>query len=235
MVALLTVAGALLAVSCADPEGELQAFAERCTDQINKGDFAGGTTCDPVKGACDFTCDNPMSGVVDGTYFFTLSASIADDIPLVFLTTVTTEDSGGGALSMTWEMQPLNKDDRKTPVGSPLTVGPFPISGGSMSYIASILAVDGAANPISGSPIEANDLTILSCPAETRAEPGGFCEMADFYCGTIPVGAVSKPAALDIGGSTWTMVRVSGTGTDDYPEPPPINCAKDPAKSVNDL
>src|SRR5690606_24202466 len=102
-----------------------------------------------------------------------------------------------------------------------------------IKYVTAGLTADGAANPISHTTIETGDLTLLSCPAETPGGPGGFCEVTDFYCGTIPTGTVLQPTKLDIGGSTWTMVRVVSEA--DYPEPPPINCAKEPAKSVNDL
>ncbi|MCA9629168.1 MAG: hypothetical protein KC766_15915 [Myxococcales bacterium] len=238
LVALLGAAGALAVGGCADPEGELKAFADRCADQVNAGDTDGGTTCDPVpevKSSCDFSCTNPAAGVLDGTFFYTLSASVADDIPLVFLATATSEETDG-QLYLTWSLQPLAKADRKTPAGPPITVGPMLVVDGSLAYLAKSLSVeDGAANPISGSPIAAENLLISTCPGETRDDPQGMCETADFYCGTIPQGTVVKPTKLDISGSTWTMVRVSGSGTDDYPEPPPINCAMDPAKAVTEL
>lgn len=232
-VALISLVGAAAFVGCADPEGELKAFASRCEDQVNRGDLDGGTTCDPVRQACETTCTTVDEQVIDGTFFFTLSASVADDIPLVFSADVTTALDDAGTLEMTWVLQPLADADRKTPIGAPITVGPIPVVKGGFKFVADGLAVDGEANPISHSPIATGALTLLSCPAEEPGEPGGLCEVADFYCGTIPTGTVIKPAQLDIGGSTWTMVRV--TSTADYPEPPPINCAKKPAKSVEKL
>lgn len=231
-VALISLVGAAAFVGCADPEGELKEFASRCKDQVNRGDFDGGTTCDPVIGACSTECTTVGAGVIDGKFFFTLSASIADDIPLVFSADVTTSDNAG-TLEMTWVLQPLEKADRKTPVGDPITLGPMPVTDGGLKFIAEGVGVEGPANPISGSPIETEALTLLSCPPEMAGGAGGLCELSDFYCGTIPTGTVTKPAVLDIGGSTWTMVRVESDA--DYPEPPPINCAKKLAKSVNDL
>ncbi len=218
---LLASAASLVAWGCADPEGELQEFAKRCKEQVERGDFDGGTACDPVKGACDTTCASPAAGAIDGQFYFVMSPSVAVDLPLVFLADVTTTDANG-PLETTWVLQPLSTADG-TPVGAPLTLGPMTVTEGGLGHDVPELGVPGDANPITGSTLRVEALKILSCPSEPAGGPGGVCEVTNFYCGVIPQGTVVDPTTLDIAGSTWTMTRV--TGPADYPTRLRINCA----------
>ncbi|MBX3181987.1 MAG: hypothetical protein KIT72_11000 [Polyangiaceae bacterium] len=222
--ALLALAASLVAPGCADPEGELQEFAKRCKEQVDRGNFEGGTACDPVKGACDTTCASPAAGAIDGQFYFVMSPSVATTLPLVFLAEVTTTDANG-PLETTWVLQPLSTTDGATPVGAPLTLGPMRVTDGGLGHDVPELGVVGEANPITGSTLRVEALKILSCPSDPPGGPGGVCEVADFYCGVIPQGTVVDPTTLDIAGSTWTMTRVSGPA--DYPERLTINCAGD--------
>jgi hypothetical protein len=199
-------ASALLAApGCvADAEGEYEAFAKRAGK--GTGGAGGGTT--------DGGCTPPEPGEIDGDYIFALSATLGPDTPVLFLTTITTS-AGADGMQMQWRLQPLAAEDRTTPVGSAIDFEPFTVnSDGTFLADPGPLTVTGEANPITkGNPITADiDLS------------GEFCGVEDFYCGAVG-GEVTSPLTLPLTGSTFTLSKV--TTPDTYPEPPPINCAKD--------
>ncbi len=109
--------------------------------------------------------------------------------------------------------------DRKTPVGNPIDLGPFPVKADT-SFDADFPPLDvvGAANPISGSDITA-DAEIL----------GKMCAPANFVCGDLK-GLVTKPAEIDLTGSTFAMERLDAPGA--FPAQPKINCKGDLAKPL---
>lgn len=161
-------------------------------------------------------------GVIDGSYLMALSLVTAGnksnkDRPIVLQNTVKTSLSGD-ALQVSWSLQPLKFEDRKTPTGSALqysfSLGP----GGGEVLNLPPLDVPADANPLSGSAITLNlwNLTGVSCSA------------VSFQCGTGD-GDVTKPISLSIAGSTWTMERIVGG---EYPEPPKIDCEKNLASPL---
>lgn len=193
-VALALLAGGVpLIAGCPDPNGVYDEFAERASKV-------------PVGPPAE--CGQTVSSV-DGEFFFALSAQLSPKKPIVFLAIVTTEPDG---LHMSF--QPLQADDRTTPIGPSIDVGPFPIDAENRFVAAlPLLAVPGAANPITGSDIEAQ-ITLR----------GSVC--ADLICGGVE-GQVTKPTTimLDPAKSKFTMARVMTMGA--YPEPPTINCEGD--------
>lgn len=207
LVALFALAG------CPDAEGEFCNFDDR-SKTINGRDGVG--TCENVaiETSCEACTTSPASEMeVTGDYLFTLSASIAPQLPFLFDADVTVS---GGMLSIV--AQPLDAMDRMTPVGDPFTIGPIPLEGGfCVNQQLPPLSVPGMANGVSGSDAQAT-VTLV----------GSLCSPGDFICGTVPEGiATVSGADIPINDSTWTLTRLAGPGM--YPEPPIINCEMEEA------
>ena len=217
----LTVFG-LLAASCADPEGAFDDFTDR-QDAIqdaaaggsggtgtggtgNMGGAAGGG----AGGAGGNTCTPLQQGDVAEGYLFSLSAVLLPNEPFVADATVTMDE---GANTISFSIQPLNADDKTTPVGDPILGGPYQVQpDGSFEADFGEISMVGDANPISGNDL-VTTLTLI-------AEPGGWCKESDFVCGDA-VGKASKPLSIKLEGSTFTFQRLDGSG---YPGPV-LNCA----------
>jgi hypothetical protein len=191
---------------CPDPAGKFDDFVERWT-AANPGVDGGDLDAGP--------CTPPDPAALDGQYVLALSAVIAPETPILFLTQVTgISDPPGVEL----ELQPLSAADRRTPVGQPLTVGPIALStDGAVHAELPPLIVSGEANPITGGEIEAQ-VTL-----DAR-----FCGVSDFYCGSVS-GRVTLPVGLDLAGSTFAMERVQGGM---LPEQPFLNCNRDRAAAL---
>ena len=195
---------ALAAAGCPDTQGEFDDFVERW-QRANPGFDGGGV---PDGGDCA-----PLDPTtLDGQWVFALSAVIQRETPIVFLTQVTGQAAPPG---VTLEFQPLSAADRRTPVGQPTRVGPFPLSpDGTLHAELPPLIVSGEANPITGGEIEAQ-VTL-----DAR-----LCGGSDFQCGTVS-GSVTRPIPLDLMGSTFTLERVQGGN---LPAQPFLSCNRDQA------
>ncbi|XYH96390.1 hypothetical protein ACMHYB_52870 [Sorangium sp. So ce1128] len=210
--ALLPCASLLL--GCADPEGRFNDFQDR--DTTIREDQASGDGGSDGSGGGGGSC-LPEAGAPDGEFFFSLSAYLNPQAPIVFLSTLTTEARDDG-LSFSMSFQALEAADRKTPTGTPFDVGPYEVSAdGQFTAELPTLVVPGNANPISGSELEA-----------TITLSGALCAPADFVCGDV-TGTVTRPLRLDLKGSTFTMQRI--TEPDSYPAPL-INCDRKPARPL---
>jgi hypothetical protein len=177
------------------------------------GGASGGVGGDSGAGGCAA----PQPGQIDGSYLLALSAKISPQSPFLFLTTVTTFAGAGGS-QVLWTLQPLAAADRTTMVGSPIQFEPFTVEpNGSFFTEQGPLDVVGEANPITSTDITA-DVTLA----------GELCGAQDFHCGAAG-GAVTIPVSLPLDGSTFTLSKVTPGS---YPEPPPINCAKDLAAPI---
>ncbi|XXX75301.1 hypothetical protein WMF30_47400 [Sorangium sp. So ce134] len=159
----------------------------------------------------------PEAGAADGDFFFSLSAYLLPQAPIVFVASLTTEASDGG-LSFSMTFQPLEAADRRTPTGPSVDVGPFELNeDGTFAAELPTIVVPGNANPISGSELEA-----------TITLSGTLCAPADFVCGDV-TGTATRPVNLDLVGSTFAMERI--TDPSSYPASV-INCKKDPARPL---
>ena len=182
-------------VGCPDPGGSFDDFTER----KNQIDQATGTSTGTGTGG-GAPCVVPMAGEADGDFLFALSAKISPKKPVLFLATVTTpaDASAGGGIDVGLVLQPLDAADRKTPVGAALDLGQYPVDAEG-HFVAALptLTVEGAANPISGSLLEA-----------TVTLTGSICAPADFVCGQV-TGSVAQPIPInDLTGSTFAMSRI---------------------------
>jgi hypothetical protein len=191
---------------CPDPDDEFDAFGDRYneinqTTSTSTGTGAGGAG----------SCTLPAAGAADGDFLFALTAKTFPTKPIAFLATLTTTAMGND-LSVSMRIQPLAAADRKTPAGTPLEAGPYPVAADG-SFVAALpqFSAPGEANPISGSELEA-----------AASLTGTLCEPADFICGTVD-GGLSKPIMLSLKDSTFAMVRI--TDPNSYPELV-TNCAK---------
>lgn len=187
---------------CPDPGEEFDEFVKRHADIY-------GTTVGAGASGVGGSCTPPAAGEVDGEYLFSLVVQLSATKPAPLKATLTTMDGAAG-LEFTLDLQPLNAEDRVTEVGTPFSVGPFPVSSdGSFDSDWGTITVPGETNPISASELVA-ELQVAG-----RICPG------DFFCG-IAGGMVTSPAPIDISGSTWTMESLAT-----FAEPPKLNCAGD--------
>jgi hypothetical protein len=187
---------AALAVSfagCADPEGAYEDFKDRYNTNQAQTE-AGVQEAGPP-------CDLATSDDVKDPYLFALSAKLLPAKPIVCFGTVTMAQGANGP-EVSFNLQPLRADDKKTPVGDPIVGGPFPVQPDG-SFVADFgnIEVLGVANPISGSD--------LATTATITGGSGALCKPADFICGEV-TGIVSKPLDnYDLKGSKFTFQRIT--------------------------
>jgi hypothetical protein len=194
---------------CVDPEGKFDEFQnDNPVIKADSGTFDAGT------------CTPPAAGEIDGTYLFTLApitGGVASNYknPIVCSADVTSSASGSD-LSVKITLQPLDASDRSTPVGATIDVPAFTVAADGSFDLTTLgtINVEGAANPISGSPLVA-DITSMK---------GTFCHDDGFFCGDI-AGEVTVPVVLNLEGSTFTYEKADGAPP--YPDPPKLNCNKD--------
>ena len=204
---LALLAAPLLAACPAGAESEFDAFTAR--EQAIYGDggtpatsSGGGTSSGGEAGAC--MVPSPMQA--DGDYLLALSAKLAPTKPLVFVATVSV-----GAMGVSMSLQPLRSDDRRTPVGSPIPVGPIAVAAdGTFSATFPQVTLPAAANAITGTELVA-----------TPAIQGTICAPATTFCG-VASGSVTKPIPTSLSGSTFAAVRITDPAS--YP-PVQIDCA----------
>jgi hypothetical protein len=193
------LAVALYFTACVDPEASFEDFARRSAHSKPDGDAgADGGPCTVVPGA------------VEGQYLLALSVTLAPTKPIVALASLSTPRLDGGT-GLSLAVQPLRASDRTTPVGAPITLGPFAIAAdGTYRVDVPDVVVTGEANAISGGDIE----TSLSLV-------GSLCGDGQSFCGSLG-GTVTQPlAGFDLAGSTFTFTRVQGP----LPTQPAIDCA----------
>lgn len=192
----------LVLFGCPNAEGEFNAFQDRY-ETIHPSTDAGsggGSSCSSA----------PTAGDVDGSFLFTLSASLDPKSPVLFDAELTTEDGASG-LEFRLKLQALDTCDRQTKVGDVFDLGPFPVNAdGTFTAQLPPLEVTGLSNPFSENAITAEVALI-----------GSLCAPADFICGEV-TGQVTKPSDISLAKSTFTMERLATPGT--YPTDIQVNC-----------
>jgi hypothetical protein len=195
---------------CPDPKGTFDAFDARY-QKINASTSSSTTGAGGAS-----ACTAPAAGKADGDYLLALSAKLSPKKAIVFQTTVTTTDAGGGALMLSMKIQPLSAMDQKTPVGTSLDAGPFMVAAdGTFDAALGTIMVSGAANPITGA-----DITTMNVVLH-----GKLCSQdLTFVCGTVD-GQVTMPIMYPLAGSSFTMQAIQGGVI----PAPVIDCSKTPA------
>jgi hypothetical protein len=169
-----------------------------------------GCTPETLPVSFPYKCaDVPPADAPDysGYYLFALETSLGPDLPLQFVTTVayTAAAEGGGMVDLSF--QPLSLDQGATLmpreyIGVALPFEDIPVAAdGTFDVDMGLVMVTGAANPVTGSDIEA---TIL-VHAEIRDE--------DHMCGQFE-GMLMSPLEYDLAGSTFAATRLADDGSD---------------------
>ncbi|MCA9699577.1 MAG: hypothetical protein KC431_18770, partial [Myxococcales bacterium] len=205
---------ALLLAACPDPEARFDEFIDATKDDRPMADEGDSGTTD--------TTDTGEDGLTDmtGTYLFALVTTLDPEAPLEFVTTVTmtVADDGMSALA-DFNFQPLSlnvgsKVEPREFVGDSLTYEAIPIdANGQFEIDMGTVQVTGAANPITGSDIEA-----------TLVVSGGIVH-ASAFCGELS-GAVTSPLQYDLANSTWGAIKLADDGSNPATLPPefPYRC-----------
>lgn len=198
---LLALTLAALTPACADPSAAFDDFVKRSPPPAPKGD-------------CPDAYIAPQPGDIDGDFFQTLLTSVNVEKPLYLLTTVTTSDLDGG-LGLAIKLQPLDKVDRKTPIGDPLDV-PAVAVGEDGKFTIDI--------PELVIPAAANSLAAVAATATVKYE-GNVCGDGSFICGDVSGEAGALGQTFDLTGSTFTFQRITDPAS--YPDPV-LNCEETP-------
>ena len=176
-----------------------------CTDANGRFDDFGQRINDAAPPEPDAP---PIEELPDLTVYWlmTIAVVVLPDKPLLFYTEInmTVNDDGTGEFDA--YAQPLTVADRQ-PVGDLLVSEDIAVNNAGELAAPFPGEVPGAANPISGQPIEM-DPTALS-----------VIKNVDFFCGDV-IGSVTKPTIIDLEGSTIGGIRIEeGTYGDDLPDP----------------
>jgi hypothetical protein len=197
----------LLALSgCADASGRFQAFANR------RGALGGeGGAPDGAAGAG--TCMPPAPGVVQGPALLALETVTGPKLPILFLGDVETPELDGKT-AVKYSYKALDASDRKTKVGDPLVVGPYPIEeDGTFDAPTAKSTLPGQANAISPGVEITSELTLH----------GTICGVETFYCGTV-TGTLYFPLQ---GPTTGQFGLTLLESEDELPERPRYGCSED--------
>lgn len=193
------------------------AAASGCGGRIAGDDAAGATSTGGASGAP--ACD--ASGF-PSSYFLAVGTEPDPKKPFVARVDMTASQSGNG-FEVVWVLQPLLWYDRKTLVGSQISLPPItPAADGKFATAWPQINFPGEANPFEHSPLS----------VEVTSLRGSLCGAATFACGGL-AGKVTKPTPSEFEVSTWTLTKVSDPAS--YPEPPPVNCDKELAVPVQSL
>jgi hypothetical protein len=162
-----------------------------------------GTGCGTVG-----SCAAPDTSTLAGEWVFALAATLGPTKPILFRATV----SANGA-SWQWTLVPLNAKTRLAIPGPPIVLAESSIlADATWSFTtAGPIAIPAAANPLTGSDIEAGPIGFT----------GQICGGRTFYCGDV-TGQISKPISLDLNGSHWTLARAPSPGV--LPEEIFVDC-----------
>ena len=192
----------LLFSGCVDPNADLDAFRHRLPQDSTRDSGVDA----PDAAACVIE-----PGGIQGNFLLAISASLAPGKPIEARVDVASPAYDGGT-GITFTAQPLAAADRMTPVGQPVSLGPFSIDpNGVLHADIPNLSVSGAANPITpGAAITAN-ITLT----------GSLCAHRGFHCGTVS-GQTTEPLMLDLEGSTFTLTALAEDGG--LPLRPRIDC-----------
>jgi hypothetical protein len=170
-----------------------------------------GCTSDTLPLEFPFSCDTvppPDTSLPDmnGTFLFALTTSLGPDTPLQFVTTVDFTPTAGGGGTADFTFQPLSLDVGATItprefVGDPLAYPDIAIDAdGNYEIDMGLVMVTGAANPVTGSDIQAS-LVVT-----------GSIVHADAFCGELS-GMLMSPLEYNLDGSEFAAMRLADDGS----------------------
>jgi hypothetical protein len=190
---LLSRRGAALLVliglaGCPKPQEKFDDFVKR----VGAGDLAPGPDLAVTSKVYD----------VSGTFLLAVSTTLSPDRPLQMRLESKLTPGMAGTATLDLSFQPLklfpDAAADRTPVGMGLEAkGVMVNANGAFEIPLTVRKLEGAANPVSGSPIDA-DLNLR-----------GTILSADRMCGDV-TGMVLMPVQAPLAGSTWSAIRVPG-------------------------
>jgi len=198
---------ALSLTACPNPEARFDEFLDRTEDERMSAEETGGD------GDGDPTGDGDGDGPatlpdMTGTFLFALETSLGPDLPLQFVTTIdmmVNEDGSGGTADLSFQPLSLDQGETLMPrefVGEPLVYEGVEFDAdGNYELDMGLVMVTGAANPVTGSDIEATLLVM-----------GGISHV-NALCGEI-TGMLMSPLEFDLAGSSWAAIRLMDDGSD---------------------
>ena len=170
----------------------------------DNADDSGGSA-----GTADDDDDDVMPGV-EGQWLLAIDSVLGPGLPFQFL--VTAEASEADVYTITMQSLSLDVGSSTTPrqlVGEPHVYFGVPLPpGADLGLFTGEILIPGVANPVTGTDVFVDML--LS---------GGA--VGDPFCGMV-TGAVTQPQVLDLAGSTFGTVKV--TGPDALPATFPASC-----------
>lgn len=199
-----------LLAGCADARGRFEDFHNRL-EAAAPGADAGVDAHDASDGG---PCVPPAPGAVSGPALLAVETSLGEGAPILFLGTIDTP-AFVDTTAVRFDYQALDAHDRSTRVGPKLSVGPFPLEGGSLTAPIPESTLDGNADPILyGTPID-SEMTLS----------GQICGVRRFYCGTLKGKTSGVVSAKFTGKFAITLLD----GPDAVPDRPRYGCGTDDA------
>ena len=197
-------------VSCADANGRFQQFEDRRV--APEGD-AGTAARDGTSGAGGADgCMPPAPGVVHGPALLALETATTPGSAILFFGEVETPELGG-VTAVKYSYKALDALDRRTLVGEPLLVGPYPIGDdGRFDAPTEPSTLPGSANASLPGVEITSELTLH----------GTICGVSDFYCGRV-TGTFIAPIQGPLTGQFGLTLVPS---LDDLPARPRFGCAE---------
>jgi hypothetical protein len=201
------IAGSISA-GCANASARFQEFEDR---RAALDGSAGAAGANDGAGGAGSSCMPPAPGVVHGHALLALETSATPGAAILFWGELETPDLAGKT-AVKYSYKALEVQDRRTQVGEPLLVGPYPIGeDGTFDAPTEESTLPGSANAIlPGVPIT-SQLTLH----------GTICGVSDFYCGTV-TGNVTAPIAGPTTGQFGLLLLPS---IDDIPARPRFGCS----------
>jgi len=199
--------------SCADASGRFQQFEDRRVALEGDAGAPGGSV-DGAAGAggADGGCSPPAPGVVHGPALLALETTATPGSAILFFGEVETPELDG-VTAVKYSYKALDALDRRTLVGEPLFVGPYPIGeDGRFDAPTEASTLPGSANA---------SLPGIEITSELTLH-GTICGVSDFYCGTV-TGTFIAPIQGDLTGQFGLMLVPS---LDELPARPRFGCAE---------
>lgn len=185
----LLVLGLAALSGCPDPSGAFDEFGNRVIDSGMPQAADSGPDATPLEEIPD----------INGDFLMGMATNLGPSTPLWFRVTHVMTDNGDGTATLDVTIQPLDFDDpNHIAVGDPLIANDVAInSAGQFTVVLTDAEIPGEANPITGNDL-VGDFNIIST-----------IKSADRVCGDV-TGMVTSPATIDVSGTTFSTIRITG-------------------------
>jgi hypothetical protein len=185
----LPLLGLALLSGCPDPSGKFDEFGNRVIDSGMPQPADSGPDATPLD----------MIPDISGEFLMGMAVVLSPSTPLWFRVTHVMTDNGDGTATVDVTIQPLDYDHpMHIAVGDPLIANDVAINGaGQFTVVLTDAEIPGEANPITGNDL-VGDFNII-----------GTIKSTDRVCGDV-TGMVTSPAKIDVTGTTFSSIRITG-------------------------